>query len=103
MANHRAADHRGIEYISLNNPRRSVGEIESSRVADEGRDLVTFGDASFRQKAPRLSGGAEDHDPHDSTQAAHRRIWESCIGGIGISNGIPTPIAVSLHDSTLRR
>src|SRR5438552_4793387 len=92
LASHRAVDRRGIEDVSLNDPHRSVGEIESSRVAHEGRDLVTFGDASFRQKAPRLSGGAEDHELHDSTQAAHRRIWESCIGGIGISNGIPTPI-----------
>src|SRR5438094_8759908 len=77
LASHRAVDRRGIEDVSLNDPHRSVGEIQSSRVAHEGRDLVTFGDASFRQKAPRLSGGAEDHDLHDSAQAAHRRIWQS--------------------------
>src|SRR6266480_3841315 len=122
LASHRVVDRRGIEDVSLNDPHRSVGEIHSSRVAHEGRDLVTVGDGSFREKAPGLSDCAKDHDLQDPAPADHRRISESSCRRPSESRAFihwdelrkadrfahvivraDEMIVVCLHDSTRRR
>src|SRR6266545_2949070 len=58
-----SAAHRcGIEDIALHDAHASNGQ--ASRIASEGRDLVTFGDTPSCEQLARLARGPEDNDLH---------------------------------------